>query len=508
MTNGWILSTASRWRLIGFLIILTLGVGAVPAMAADDVVKPMVSFHKDIEPILQRSCQRCHNPNSVAPMSLITYEQVRPYAREIKRRTALRHAPWSRNAMPPWFLETTIGIQKMKDDNSLADEEIDIIAQWVDNGAPEGNPKDAPPALKLLQASEWALGKPDLIVSSPVIYVAAIGSDWSGSLGKSPIPLKEDRYAMSAEYKEVNSKSAGAGSVGARFVFHHGTTSLSGPDDAAEELEGETAGTGVGSLPIHEVGRNGDVFPREAGKLLPAGGFVNWGSMHVHAVGVPGSERYARLDIGFRLHPTGYKPTREDRGYGFGWTDIVVHPNSQSDREDAYFIAPQAMKLTNFEPHMHANGVRMCLQAIYGKIVETLNCAGYDHNWVRNYQYEENYEPIIPKGTILHAIGWFDNSSKNGNVIDPRNAATFGNSSVSNMLIMFNHAEFLTDEQYKDEVAKRKEFVALTNEELIGCPACYLPVPKLVKKADPTESKSIPTASSKAPAARPAGGTQ
>jgi hypothetical protein len=250
------------------------------------------------------------------------------------------------------------------------------------------------------------------------------------------------------------------------------------------------------------------VFPREAGKLRPAGGFVNWGSMHVHAVGVPGSERYARLDIGFRLHPTGYKPTREDRGYGFGWTDIVVHPNSQSDREDAYFIAPQAMKLTNFEPHMHANGVRMCLQAIYGKIVETLNCAGYDHNWVRNYQYEENYEPIIPKGTILHAIGWFDNSSKNGNVIDPRNAATFGNSSVSNMLIMFNHAEFLTDEQYKDEVAKRKEFVALTNEELIGCPACYLPVPKLVKKADPTESKSIPTASSKAPAARPAGGTQ
>jgi hypothetical protein len=489
-----------RWRLIAFLIVLTLGVGALPAMAADDVVKP--TFHKDIEPILQRSCQRCHNPNSVAPMSLITYQQVRPYAREVKRRTALRHAPWSRDAMPPWFLERNIGIQKMKDDVSLTDEEIDLIGRWVDSGAPEGDPKDAPPALKLLQASEWALGKPDLIVSSPVIYLPAIASDWSGSLGKSPIPLSEDRYAMSAEYKEVNSKAAGGGSVGARFVFHHGTTSISGADQAEEEeIQGETAGTGLGSLPIHEVGRNGDVFPHDAGKLLPAGGYVNWGSMHVHSVGTPGSERYARLDIGFRLHPKGYKPTREDRGYSFGWTDILVHPNGQSDHEETYFIAPQAMKLTNFEPHMHANGVRMCLQAISGKMVETLDCAGYDHNWVRNYQYEENYEPIIPKGTILRAIGWFDNSSKNANVIDPRNAATFGNSSVDNMLIMFNHAEFLTDEQYKDEVAKRKEFLALTHEENIGCPACYLPMPKPAKKAD----RKTETAN-KTQTARPSGG--
>jgi len=482
--------------LIGFLILLTAGMAAAPAMAADDGVKP--TFHKDIEPIFQRSCQRCHAPNSVAPMSLLTYQEARPYAREIKRRTALRHAPWSRGAMPPWFLERTIGIQKVKDDISLTDEEIDVIGQWADSGAPEGNPKDAPRALQSLQAGEWALGKPDLIVSSPVIYMTAAGSDWSGSLGKSPIPLTEDRYAMSAEYKEINSKAAGKGSVGARFVFHHATTAIVRPDEAEEEVSGETAGTSIGALPIHEVGRNGDVFPPEAGKLLPAGGFINWGSMHVHSVGLPGSERYARLDIGLRLHPKGYKPTRDERGYGFGWTDIMVLPNSQDEREDAFFIAPQPMKLTNFEPHMHANGVRMCIQAIYGKFVETLSCAGYDHNWVRNYQYEENYEPLIPKGTILHAIGWFDNSSKNDNVIDPRNAATFGNSSVSNMFIMFNHAEFLTDEQYKDEVAKRKEFTAMTNEELIGCPACYLAVPKPASKSAPAASNGT----------RPAAGTQ
>ncbi len=164
------------------------------------------------------------------------------------------------------------------------------------------------------------------------------------------------------------------------------------------------------------------------------------------------------------------------------------------------------MKLVNYEPHMHANGVRMCLQAIFGRAVQTLNCSGYDHNWVRNYQYEENYEPLIPKGTILHAIAYFDNSSKNANVIDPRNAATFGNGSLSNMFIVFNQAEFLTDEQYKEEVAKRKEFLALTNEENIGCPACFLPEPK--PRPAPAPAPRAPEAASTAPATRSAAGSE
>jgi len=490
------------------LAVVGLLVGVTPA-AAGQATAQQVTFHKDIEPILQRSCQRCHNPNSVAPMSLLTYAQARPYAREMKRRTALAHAPYMRGAMPPWFLERTIGVQKVKDDNSLNDEEIDAIAAWADAGAPEGDLKDAPPALKLAQPGEWRLGKPDMIVSSPVIYVPAIGSDWSGSFGKSPFPLTEDRYAKSAEFHEVDSK-AGATiakidpSKNGRYVIHHSTTSITGPDEAEEQVEGETP-TGLGALPIHEVGRNGDVFPQEGGHLLPAGGFINWGSMHIHSSNEPGAERYARMDVGFMLHPKGYEPKHQVRSYTFGRTEIQVEPNASNEREDAYFVAPQAMKLTNYEPHMHANGVRMCLQAVYGRVVQTLNCSGYDHNWVRNYQYEENYEPLIPKGTILHAIAYFDNSSKNSNVIDPRNAATFGNGSLSNMFIVFNQAEFLTDEQYKEEVAKRKEFLALTGEENIGCPACFLPEPK----PRPTPAPRAPeAASTNAPASRSAAGSE
>jgi hypothetical protein len=244
-----------------------------------------------------------------------------------------------------------------------------------------------------------------------------------------------------------------------------------------------TEGTaGPSRLPIHEVGRNGDVFPADAGKFLPANGFITWDSMHVHATGTPGSESYARMNIGFKLHPKGYVQKHDIRGYTFGRTELQVDPLSSGDRADAYFVAPQAMKLVNYEPHMHANGVRMCLQAVYGRVVETLNCAGYDHNWVRNYQYQENHEPLIPKGTILHAISWFDNSAKNANVIDPRNLATFGNSSVNNMFIVFNLAEFLTDDQYLAEVQKRKEYLKLTGEEAIGCPSCFLPEPAPVQR--------------------------
>src|SRR2546426_9216161 len=100
-----------------FLLVLSVGL-TVPVTAA---VAQDVTFTKDIAPILQRSCQNCHRPDSIAPMSLLTYEQVRPWAKAIKERTLLRR---QRGAMPPWFIEKEIGIQNFKDDISLSDAEI------------------------------------------------------------------------------------------------------------------------------------------------------------------------------------------------------------------------------------------------------------------------------------------------------------------------------------------------------------------------------------------------
>jgi len=136
-----------------------------------------VTFSKDIAPILQRSCQTCHRPNSVAPMSLISYEEVRPWARAIKHRTGLRD---QMGVMPPWYIEKDIGIQRFDNDPSLSDEDVSLIAAWADNGAPQGNPSDMPTPPPFIDVDEWAIGEPDLIVSSQSFEMDALAPDWWG----------------------------------------------------------------------------------------------------------------------------------------------------------------------------------------------------------------------------------------------------------------------------------------------------------------------------------------
>jgi hypothetical protein len=161
-----------------FGMTVTLGLAfLVPAMlqAAEAVSVPdTVTFSKDIAPILQRSCQNCHNQQGLAPMPLMTYKDARPWARSIKERTALRD---KRGVMPPWFVEKNIGIQQYKNDPSLSDLEIAKIAKWVDSGSPEGNPADLPPARQISDATKWTLGEPDLIVSTPEVLVKAGAPD-------------------------------------------------------------------------------------------------------------------------------------------------------------------------------------------------------------------------------------------------------------------------------------------------------------------------------------------
>ena len=110
---------------------------AVPVLAADTPAKP-VTFSKDVAPIFQEKCQECHQPGSIAPMSLITFQEARPWARSIKERVATRQ-------MPPWHIDRSVGVQKFKNDMSLTDEQVDTIVRWVDGGALQGDPKDMPP---------------------------------------------------------------------------------------------------------------------------------------------------------------------------------------------------------------------------------------------------------------------------------------------------------------------------------------------------------------------------
>src|SRR5215470_4843034 len=140
---------------LSLLTVALVGVttGITPRAQTGDIPGD-VTFTKDIAPILQRSCQQCHRPDGVAPMPLVTYEQVRPWAREIKLRTSLGpHA----GVMPPWFVEKDIGMQKFKNDPSLSDEEIAKIGKWVNGGAPRGSPADMPPPLKFDDSDKWTI---------------------------------------------------------------------------------------------------------------------------------------------------------------------------------------------------------------------------------------------------------------------------------------------------------------------------------------------------------------
>ena len=438
--------------------LVSLAAPLIPAAAsAQDV-----TFTKDIAPILQRSCQQCHNPDGGAPMSLRTYDEVRPYARAMKARTGI--GPRA-GVMPPWFVEKNIGIQHFKGDPSLSDEEIAKVAKWADSGAPRGNPADMPTAKAGTVGEDgWVLGKPDLIVKSPEIFVAAVAPDKWGSIGVAPTGMTEDRWVSSVEVREVNDipRNEGTNTVGGRYVFHHMTYQSSVPD--------QPGGT---SWPIHEIGRNADQFPEAAGRLLAANSVLDLSASHVHA---NGHDTKAHLEFGFKFFPKGYEPKYKPSTVRLGnGNDLDVKPNQAGQEIHAYATLQEHTKIIAFEPHLHAPGVRMCLEAIWGMNVQQLNCVGYDHNWVKQYIYEDDAAPLLPKGTILHLIGFLDTTPANRNPADPRNWAGGGRRSVSNMFIDLGYSVTLTEEQFQAEMAQRRATLKSRNDYDMGCPLCWAP---------------------------------
>ncbi len=438
-----------------------------------------VTFTKDIAPILQRSCQNCHQPNSVAPMSLVTYEEVRPWARAIKVRTSLGPVA---DVMPPWYIEKDVGVQHYLFDPSLSDEELDKITRWVDNGAPRGNPVDLPPSRPLGGSSLWAAGEPDLITVTEEFFVPGDAADWWGDIEMTPIGNTEDRYVASVEVHEVNDvlnadgNPADRATVGGRFVVHHMIWITQVLDDDGEIVDSTF-------WPVHEVGRNADTFDPEGARLLAANSRLVSDSLHLHS---NGRDTKAHLEIGWRFHPKGYKPKykRAQRNLGNA-VDIDVKAMERDQELHAYYVLPEHTKITTFEPHLHAPGARMCLEAIWGINIQTLTCAGYDHNWVRGYEYAPGYEPLLPKGTILHITGYMDNTPRNENVTDPRNWQGSGNRSVTNMFIDLGHGVTMTDDQFQEAMDERREMLQLTkNDVVIGCPLC------MVKPEQPTVERA------------------
>ena len=442
------------------LLALTVWMVAAPALAGSGAERAApVTFTKDIAPILQRSCENCHRPRGGAPMSLISFQDVRPWARSIKQRTATRE-------MPPWFIDKNIGIQEFKDDPSLTDDEIRLVGAWVDAGAPEGDVTDMPPPLRW-PAGGWSIGEPDLIVRSPVTTVGAVAPDWFGGIDPpSPTGLTQDRFLKAVQVREVvldergreittvNTDTPGKNDGRADlnlFVVHHAVIA------AASEGTGASPSRQPGNFSItHELGQNATRFPDWVGVRLPADSVLTYDLMHYHSVG---KEVRVRVDTAFQFQPPDYEPKyMQSGGAQSGAFDLELDiPADEADiMRDGFSRLTRPSIMMTFEPHLHSSGRRMCIEALYpNNAREMLNCADYNHNWVKVYAYEDHAAPLLPAGTVLHLLAWYNNSISNPQVLDSRNWKGWGNRSIDDMLYHLPRMVSLTDQEFEAEVAAR-----------------------------------------------------
>ncbi len=422
-------------RRVAARVLVSLVVGtmlmAPPAASAGTQSAGEVTFTRDVLPILQRACQQCHRPGSVAPMSLLTYEEVRPWARAIRDKTAQRE-------MPPWYIERNVGVRAFKEDASLTDDEIATIGAWVDAGASRGNPADAPPPLELASLDEWRIGTPEWIVELPETQtIGAVDADhwldvWADSR------LTEDRYIKAVETKP---------SPDAYRVVHHVATSM-----RWEEEDGEEGG---GFLNEYAMGKNGDIFPDGTGRLIKAGTQIRF-NMHYSSVG---EEIRDRTRVGFKLYPKGVVPDRVliSRHVGDSFDTLDIKAGADNVRSDGYYVLPEPTQVTGFQPHMHIRGERMCVEAIQPNgTIETLSCSGHNFGWHIVYNYADDAAPLLPAGTILHVIGWHNNTASNRYNPDPKNWVGFGNRSIDDMSFAWMSFFHLPDDVFEQKLTERK----------------------------------------------------
>lgn len=284
---------------------LMLALVAVPPSATANDTKAVPTFSKDVLPVLQRSCQKCHRPGTAAPMSLLTYQEVRPWVRAITTRVSLRQ-------MPPWHIDRSIG--EYLDDPSLSDEEIALIVRWVDGGAPQGNPAEAPPPLQFTPLDQWVNGEPDLMVEMQKGFtIPADGPDFTPDETVDP-GIAEDRYVKWVQIIPT-----------AHCCVHHSHVCVEPP----EGTDTEGLGLGMGSNTAREIdlieyaaGNDADIFAEGTVKMIPAGSKFRFSS-HDHPYG---KETYDKQKVGIKFYPKGYKPKyvvtshRIRTGAGNDWT--------------------------------------------------------------------------------------------------------------------------------------------------------------------------------------------
>ena len=412
----------NRWRF--YALVAVLLVAAAPAFAAGpnevDRSNDAVTFHEDIEPILQRSCQGCHRPEGVAyggmiaPMALTTFEEARPWARSIARQVEAKR-------MPPWFAsEETHG--QFTNERILSGEEIDTIVRWASTGARRGDPVNAPAPIEW--PSGWLIGEPDLVLDlAEPFWVDDDVRDLNISLKAEMITdemLAEPRWIKAIEFRP------GSG------VVHHVVGSRMAAESETPGAAGLIGGIAPGTEPFQ--------LPDGAGRLLVPGSQLYF-AMHYNKEPGVDTGVWDRSQMAFKFHPKDAKIDRIVKWEGVGNSDFEIPPGHENWVIGASKVFEYPTTLYGYLPHSHLRGLDAKYTAYYPDGTEEvlLNIPAYDWNWQANYTYKEPKQ--IPAGTRVDVLMTYVNTEERNEVtaleLDTTRAIRFGGPTTDEMMIGF-----------------------------------------------------------------------
>jgi mono/diheme cytochrome c family protein len=403
-------------RRLGIAGAFVLGAAGMACFGA--AADGPATFTKDVLPILQENCVKCHRPGGdniagmVAPMSLMTYEEVRPWSKAVAKAV-------SEKKMPPWFATPEFhGI--FENERVLTEEEVQTIVSWANSGAPRGNPQDAPAPVVFEDTGGWLTGKPDLVVKMPEpyfvkdevedIYVNFI----TDPLSEADLP--KDRWLRAIEWR------------GQSEVVHHIVGGASVKDENGDQLYYE-----LGSI---APGEEGMLFPEGHGKLLPKGSKIHF-QMHYHKESGPGTGTWDQSMVAFRFWDEEKDPKIQ---YAMARSGISNHtfeipPNHGSWPVGAAMTFEEDTTIHALHPHMHLRGKDARYIAYYpdGSQEELLWVPSFDFNWQLDYTYAEPKK--VPAGTRVEFTAHYDNSPDNLYNPDPTISMAWGGPTTMEMMI-------------------------------------------------------------------------
>jgi len=386
---------------LGIALALVIGLAAVSAHAE----QTPFTFSKDVAPIFYNHCVECHRPTMFAPMSLLTYEDARPWARSIKQRILTRE-------MPPWGADPSIG--HFRNDSRLSQNEIDTIVGWVDGGAPKGNDKDLPERPHF--ADGWTIGEPDVVLTMLEPFHISARGVIPYQYIRIPVNFPEDRWLKAIEIKP-----------GSRSHVHH-VIAYTQPQGTSMATENPLGRTNIGGTTPNKPGV---VFGDGIARLLRANSEIVL-QMHYTTNGTEADDRTSVALIFAKEPPK--KMLRGGMALNFRFQIPAGAPNYEVRAVQTF---SEDTVLTSMTPHMHSRGKDMTYVAHYpdGRSETLLSVPKYDFDWQLTYQLAE--PKSLPKGTTLEVIAHFDNSANNKSNPDPAAVVRWGDQTWEEMMIGF-----------------------------------------------------------------------